>query len=157
MKTVYEGIRGDSVVPEYLLERLFQLPMHQTRLGDINTDTRTPEYRGLDEFYKLVRSKGLKVNEVPHDYMQRRFGDCVGWREGDEIYVSLDYKGRLLTSDEKMAIAGHEYMAGSNHLLSDKEAQKGAINLFSPNGEFPYYFAQTEAVKMGRIFEGDKK
>ena len=107
-------------------------------LNDIYKDT-VP----LDQFYNFVRNKGTEVYEVPQSYLVRTFGYAhngttpIGWRTGNAIYIARNDGNRYLREDEKMAVAAHEYGAGYNHEKSDIEAQKYAIQLLSPEGEFP--------------------
>ncbi|MFH0832096.1 MAG: hypothetical protein V1900_00010 [Candidatus Aenigmatarchaeota archaeon] len=134
MKGIYENIK--SMKPADLIKSLF----------DSNA-TKNPKYRSrIGEFYGFIEDQGIEIFEVPHAHLKKTFGgDYVGWRQGNKIYVATDKNGRKLKEDEMMAIVGHEYMAGFNHEKSDKEAQKGAIDLFSALGYAPA-FAQAVAI-----------
>ena len=57
----------------------------------------------LDELYKFIEGKGIKVEEKPYRWLQNRFGKYIGYRDGKTIYVA-DH----LSPETKKATAMHE-------------------------------------------------
>lgn len=112
----------------------------------------------LEQFYGFLRSKGIEVCERPQEYIARTFGYArdaqgkavypIGWRTGNTIYIARNDGKKYLADNEKMAVAGHEYEAGEGHYRTDIEAQKCAIKLFSPEGEFPDATAYRKAIEL---------
>ena len=122
-------------------------------LNDIYKDT-VP----VEDFYRFMRGKGIEVYEKPQEHIARTFGYArdahgtaaypIGWRTGNEIYIARNDGKRYLTDDEKTAVAAHEYAAGHDHERSDVEAQRYAIHLLSPEGEFPNVAAHRKAIEL---------
>ncbi len=100
----------------------------------------TPRYRGRLDFDKLsARGDGASLQEyspirpkgvdVPYGEITRRFGgDYIGWRQGSDIYIAADRKGKPLSEVQRDAVYLHEVSAGHNHFRSDAEAQRLAEN-----------------------------
>lgn len=113
-------------------------------------DELMPTYKNMRDgkkaFREYVRSTGLPIRKVSHDYLMRRFGgDFIGYRTGDEIFSAGDRFGEPLTDAQKDAVIAHEIGSDHDHENSDPEAQRNAIELLK---SFNYKDATEEAIRM---------
>ena len=108
----------------------------------------------VQNLYKLLEGEHrVKIHEVTQQYLLNTFGKAYGgkdpaaWRAGDDIYVSRHDQGKELSYHELKAVLMHEIAAGYDHQQSEQEAQRGAINLLSPEGRYPDPTAHRKAVE----------
>lgn len=63
----------------------------------------------VNELYRIAEKQGLCVVERPYSWMQRRFGNYIGYRDGSTIYVSEG-----LSKNERAATLIHELFEDEN-------------------------------------------
>ncbi|MBI5061881.1 MAG: hypothetical protein HZB67_06250 [Candidatus Aenigmarchaeota archaeon] len=83
----------------------------------------------LLELYAKLEASGFEILEVPYKTIAERFGDYVGYRDGNRIYIAADDGKREISAKEKAYIAAHEAKEkshkfdGKPHDVVHKEAE----------------------------------
>lgn len=103
----------------------------------------------LAEYSPLGRNgETITIRFLPYHEMFRKFGDAVGYREKNDIWVAQDYEGRALRPEEQAGVILHEISAGYGHFRSDAEAQRLAeITASGLGAENPLYLSILSEVR----------